>query len=268
MLIVTPESEFLLCDSQTPAEFVYVGQDAATGCSITQGPTSWRQPSFLATMPIFGPDEVIVMGSPEATGLTRAAWRRTILHEHFHQWQSQLPDHYNRAVALDLSDGDESGMWMIQYPFPYRDPAVGAAYRAAADALLLALGSTDKALPAAVRTYLVKRDAFASAAGERNWRYFEFQLWKEGVARWTEIELGRRAGSEWSAQAQAYWLEQLASLRSGSLPELERTSVYAFGAAEAALLERIDPDWRGCYRVSLQLGDCWESLGMSRSPDA
>ena len=267
LLFVTPEAEFLLCDSRTPSGFVDSGKDDETGCSIKRGPASWRRPALLAAMPIFGPGEVIVMGSPEATGLSRSAWRRTILHEHFHQWQGQLPDHYARTAALGLSDGDESGMWMIQYPFPYHDPAVASAYRAAADSLLVALTSAEQDLPTATRRYLAKRAAFAAAAGDRNWRYYDFQLWKEGVARWTELEIARRAGGEWSTEAEAYWSEQLEILRSGDLPDLERVSVYAFGAAEAALLDRIDPDWRGCYRVTLQLGDCWASLGIADSQD-
>lgn len=267
LLFVTPEGEYLLCDARTLDGFVEAGQDSETGCSVRRGPSSWRSPSLLAAMPIFGPGEVIVMGSPASTGLSRAAWRRTILHEHFHQWQGQLPDHYARTAALGLSDGDQSGMWMIQYPFPYRDPAVASAYRAAADSLLLALTSDEQGLRSATRRYLAKRAAFATAAGDRNWRYYEFQLWKEGVARWTELEIARRAGGEWSTEAAAHWSEQLETLRSGELPDLERVSVYAFGAAEAALLDRNDPQWRGCYRVTLQLGDCWASLGIAESPD-
>ncbi|MGQ7830339.1 hypothetical protein [Altererythrobacter sp. Z27] len=266
-LFVTEEAEYLLCDSRTPAGFEALGQDAATGCSVKQGPTSWRRPALLAAMPIFGPGEVIAMGSPDATGLSRAAWRRTILHEHFHQWQGQLPGYYDRTEALDLSDGDQSGMWMIQYPFPYQDRDVATAYRAAADALLAALNASDQDLLAATQQYLAKRTAFATAAGDRNWRYYDFQLWKEGVARWTEVEIARRAGGEWSVDAEAYWSGQLENLRSRDLPDMERVSVYAFGAAEAALLERIDPDWRGCYRVTLQLGDCWASLGVTSSVD-
>lgn len=267
LLYVTPDAEFLLCDDRTPGGFSDVGQDAATGCSVKQGPSTWRRPALLAAMPVFGPGEVIVMGSPEATGLSRAGWRRTILHEHFHQWQGNLPDYYARTAALDLADGDESGMWMIQFPFPYSEPGVEAAHRAAADALLAALAAPKQDLPAATQRYLARRAEFAAAAGARNWRYYDFQLWKEGVARWTEVEVARRAGGDWSAEADAYWADQMGLLRSGSLSELGRVSVYAYGAAEAALLERVDPDWRGCYRVAMQMGDCWASLGVPDVPN-
>lgn len=262
LLYVTPDAEYLLCDDRTPGGFSDIGQDAATGCTVRQGPSTWRRPALLAAMPIFGPGEVIVMGSPEATGLSRAGWRRTILHEHVHQWQGNLPDYYARTAALDLSDGDESGMWMLNFPFPYQEPQVAAAYRAAADALLAALAAPEQELGEATRHYLDRRAQFAAAVGERNWRYFDFQLWKEGVARWSEIEVARRAGGDWSAEAEAYWAEQMAILRSRGLTDMGRVSVYAYGAAEAALLERVDPDWRGCYRVTLQMGECWASLGL------
>lgn len=266
-LLIEDDSEYLLCDPRSPGGFAGIGVDPLTGCEVKQGPRSWRPPSLLAAMPLFGEGEVIVMGSPEDTGLTRQAWRRTILHEHFHQWQGQLPAHYDRTAALDLADGDTSGMWMIQYSFPYADPAVGEAYRAAADALLFALRVPDADLPAATSAYLARRKAFAGAAGARNWRYFDFQLWKEGVARWTEIAIARRAGGAWETEAEAYWAQQLRALENDSLADQGRIAVYAYGAAEAALLERVDPDWRGCYRAVLQLGDCWASLALADMGD-
>ena len=69
------------------------------------------------------------MGTPEATGLKPADWRRTILHEHFHQWQATLPGYHQRIDALALAGDDQNGMWMINYAFPYKRDDVVKAHR-------------------------------------------------------------------------------------------------------------------------------------------
>lgn len=101
-LLVTPDRELLLCDPRVPDGFTVGPSIAALGCSSASGPRSWRQPSFLAAMPTFGPPAIIVMGSPATTGRSQADWELTVLHEHFHQWQSALPGYYARVDALDL----------------------------------------------------------------------------------------------------------------------------------------------------------------------
>jgi len=162
-LLVSGEGEVLLCDERVPAGFTRARPIEKLGCPVATGPKSWRNPSLLAAMPAFGPGEVIVMGSPAATGIDEEAWRRTALHEHFHQWQGQLPDIYKRLDALGLAKGDETGMWMLNYPFPYDRPAVGAAYRAAAGSLVAALSARPEELQRRVDDYLAKRSAFEAS---------------------------------------------------------------------------------------------------------
>lgn len=259
-LLVSDEGEVLLCDERLPDGFTRSDRLKGLDCAVATGPKSWRNPSLLAAMPAFGPGEVIVMGSPAATGLDEEAWRRTALHEHFHQWQGQLPDIYARLEALGLSKGDQSGMWMLNYPFPYEKPEVDAAYHAAAEALLAALSASPADLRRSAEAYLAKRRAFAASVSEEEWRYFDFQLWKEGVARWTEMEVAKRAGGKWAERAERDWKALLADLSTASLAKKQRVGVYSYGAAEAALLERVDPDWRGCYRAVTTMSPCWDSL--------
>ena len=57
-------------------------------------------------MPAFGPPSTVVVGTPSATKRSAAAWRATLIHEHFHQYQSALPRYYDRVNALGLSRGD------------------------------------------------------------------------------------------------------------------------------------------------------------------
>jgi hypothetical protein len=207
-------------------------------------------------MPVFGPPSTIVMGTPEATRLSLPRWRSTVFHEHFHQWQAALPGYYERVGALDLAGGDETGMWMLNFPFPYAEPATTTAFAQASRALAAALEARGtRPFRARLATYIARRDALAAAAGVRNWRYFEFQLWQEGIARWTELAMGRAsADPAMRADAEAREGEILAALRAPDLRRQQRVVVYAFGAGEGLLMEACRAPWRRRYPQLLALG--------------
>ena len=253
-LLIGKNEEFLICQQAKSAAFDPIGKDQSTGCYVLRREKTGLPDTLLAALPILGPPSTIVMGTPETTGQGEAGWTRTILHEHFHQWQNALPDYYTRVDALNLKDGDETGKWMLEFPFPYTEaaPAHATASRALAEALD-ARGTMK--FRQALSSYLTARRAFAEAVGEHNWRYFEFQLWQEGVARWTEIQLGR-AFPDKEIRNGALELETrtLAALRAPDLAKSKRVAVYPFGTGEAMLLEACGAQWRKAYPITLSLG--------------
>lgn len=254
-VLVTPQGERLLCDARVPPGFTALPRDRRLDCAQASGPTTWRNPALLAAMAVFGPPPVIVMGTPETTGKDRAGWLVTVLHERFHQWQMAQPGYYDQVMALDLSGGDQSGMWMLNYPFPYRASPVTAAHAAATRTLADAIEADGADLAARGSDYLAARAALAATVTERDWRYFEFQLWQEGAARWTELELARRSGGKaLTDHARALRARIIASLRSPDLARDGRLAAYAMGAGEAMLLERWNPNWRKCYTRQMALG--------------
>lgn len=260
-LLVLGDRELLICHPTIPSGFAEAGREPATRCPVLSGPKSWRSGKLLAAMPVFGPPSVIVMGTPAGTGRSESDWLLTILHEHFHQWQSALPEYYQRVGALDLSGGDQTGMWMLNYAFPYADPKTGGDFAAASRALADALAARGRVnfLPAFDR-FLAARRAFAAGVGERNWRYLEFQLWQEGVARWTEIELGRSYPDPGvRAAAGALEARTLSQLRSPDLKAQGREIAYPLGAGEAMLLEACGSAWRKTYPRVLATGPLLEA---------
>jgi hypothetical protein len=254
-LLVAGDKEQLLCQSPAPDGFTADGKDAASGCVRYVRARSGLPDTLLAAMPVFGPPSTIVMGTPETTGRSDADWTRTILHEHFHQWQDSLPKFFERAAALGLAGEDHSGMWMLNYPFPYSDPRTVAAFDTAAGALGAAVDARGKpGFKAKVAAYLAARRNLARTAGEKNWRYAEFELWKEGVARWTEVELGKRyPDAAVSASAEELDRKARAWLDKPDLARAGREFVYPYGAAEAKLLEACWPAWRREYPKLLAL---------------
>ena len=264
-LLVAGDKEQLLCQAPAPDGYVADGKDAASGCSRYVRDRSKLPETLLAAMPIFGPPSTIVMGTPATTGRSSADWTRTILHEHFHQWQDSLPDFYGRAAALDLSGGDRTGMWMLNYPFPYDDRKVLAAFGAASRALGAAVDARGtRRFHKALKGYLAARAILAETAGENNWRYAEFELWKEGVARWTEIELGKRYPDP-AVRASALRLEHQsrAWLDKPDLTGSGREFVYPYGTAEAMLLQACGAGWRTAHPKQLALGPLLDAAGRS-----
>lgn len=259
-LLIERDSETLYCRDSIPDGFAEPVRDPATGCQSARRDRSGFPANLLAAMPLYGPPSTIVMGTPEETGRTPAEWTRTILHEHFHQWQAELPDYYARVAALGLSGGDETGMWMLNYPFPYAEPAPVAAYADASRALAAAVrarGTTG--FRPALTSYRKARRALADTVGDNHWRYAEFQLWQEGAARWTEIALGKSYRDPAVKQAaQALEAETLDQLDAPDLAQSGRLFAYPFGAGEAMLLESCDPRWREDYRAALALGPILE----------
>ncbi len=259
-LLVERETETLLCHPAAPAGFTAAGRDPATGCARFVRPRSALPGNWLAAMPLFGPPSTIVMGTAEAAGLSPARWRATILHEHVHQWQAALPDYYPRVAALDLAGGDETGMWMLNFAFPYAEARVAAAAAEASRGLAAALAARrSPGFAPAVARYLALRRAFAAAAGERNWRYLEFQLWQEGVARWTEIALARRfPDPAVRADADVREREVMDALQRLDPAGQQRLIAYPLGAGEAMVMEACGPEWRRHYPAVLALGPLLE----------
>jgi hypothetical protein len=260
-LYIEPDREVLLCDVRLPDGFRVAPTPNGLQCQQAVGPKSWRQPNLLAAMPAFGPPSVIVMGSPASTGRGKESWQATVFHKHFHQWQAELPNYYERVASLDLSGGDETGMWMLNFPFPYASSTVADAHKQASLALAAAIKSSRATLKPKARQYLAARARLEATVSDKEWRYLEFQLWQEGVARWTEVQMAELSGI---ARLEAIGREErravISALEQPNLSKDQRVAVYALGAGEAMLLDRTRPDWKSCYVKQLAMGPIfkWE----------
>jgi len=256
LMLVTVDTEFLTHHPSPPPELKKIGDDLFS--RPRQFPVE-----FQATFPAFGPPSVIVIGEPSATESKRSTpWLFTVMHEHFHQLQYAQPGYYVAVKALGLDHGDTSGMWMLNYPFPYEKPEVAQAFRQLRDLLMRTLAEKeDAAFKKSAREYLDQRGKFFALVSADDRRYFSFQLWQEGIARYTEVKSAEAAAhlaaSEGFAALADYepFPSYAARARNKTLDELKqadlatwkRTVVYSFGAAEGLLLDRISPKWRDLY---------------------
>ncbi len=255
VLLVTGETEYFVRHARPPADARPIGRDPLLGSEIYARPRSLPT-NLLATFPIEGISTVVVGQASNTAAGSPTDWVVTLLHEHFHQLQDAQPGFTEKVAALGLARGDATGMWMLNFPFPYDSKPVGEAYRAAASALREAVAGAD---PAA---FLAARARLRATLAPDDLRYFDFQLWKEGVARYTQVRVARFAASgyaplpdfaalpgfvTYAALAQSLAGAISTELSELSLTEARRVVVYPLGAGEAFLLDRERPCWREEY---------------------
>ena len=258
VLLVTTEYEFLIRHPEPSADFVLVGKDELLDSNVYFRKRT--QPvHFLATFPLVGATPTVVIGQAENTSVkTSTRWVLTLLHEHFHQWQMTQPDYYSEVEKLNLSGGDQTGMWMLNYPFPYEAPDVQKEFHQLAGLLKVAIMQKSNAA-----YYFQRRKNLPSLLKERDYKYLSFQLWQEGIARYTEYRVAEwardnhkplpefQALSDYKTYGETYrlLLEEAIEkpLMEFDLAKNKRECFYPFGAAEGILLDRLNPDWRDLY---------------------
>lgn len=278
VLLVKGEHEFLIGHPSPSDDFVAVaGLDPILGHEVLVRDRVFP-PNLLATFPAVGGIPTIVIGTPEVTGQSSTRWIMTLVHEHFHQLQMSHPEYGAASLALDLSGGDQTGMWMLNYPFPYESEPIAAEINklgAMARELGIALQSGE-ADEASFHRYLEQRQAVASVVPERDMRYFSLQLWQEGLARYAEIDAARIAAESFEPSqefrnlpdfvpvgeaAEELWAEAAESI-DADFAEAGRVYFYALGAFEGAILDAFRPGWRDRYLTELFEVDGFFAGGM------
>jgi len=258
VLLVTAETEFLTGFPRRVEGFAAVGHSSLLGAELASRPRQF-DPGFLATFPAFGPPALVVIGRAEATGKTSTEWVLTVLHENFHQFQMTDPGYFSEVEGLDLSGGDETGMWMLNYPFPYSAPEIAAEFAEVSRRLASLL---EESSAGDRRRFWREYEGFLEQLSEADRRYFSFQVWQEGLARYVELRVaelaadGFRSSLEFAALPDAESHETVARrLRAGILEELGnpdlpnrgRVSFYAFGAGLGLLLDMDGASWKRRY---------------------
>ncbi len=266
LLLVTPEYEFLIRHPKPSADFMPLGYDTLLKSDVYFRKRT-QPTNFLATFPAISGSMVatIVVGQAERTSAkTSTPWVVTLLHEHFHQLQYSQPNYYADVNALNLSHGDQTGMWMLNYAFPYDKEEVQNQFANMSKLLAEALEAPKSERAKKVAAYLQARRNFQQMLDADDYRYFSFQLWQEGIARYTEYHVARLAATKYRASKEFRALKDYRSfadianatndgifreLMTQKLGESKREVVYSFGAAEGLLLDKVNPRWKSRYFV-------------------
>ena len=262
VLLVTPEYEFLIRHPKPSKDFTPLGHDSRLQSDIYFRKRQFP-PNLLATFPVVGGVSTIVIGQAENTDAkTSTPWVVTLMHEHFHQLQDSQPNSYADLAALNLSHGDQSGMWMLNYAFPYDSPELKQQFAVMSRFLADALRSRNSEFPTKVAAYLETRRQLKQMLNEDDYKYFSLQLWKEGIARYTEYRVAQLAARKFRPSkafrdlkdfgsfdsiAQKIMNRILKELDTLKLEDYQRVSFYPIGAGEGLLLDKINPHWHSRY---------------------
>jgi len=264
VLLVTPENEFLIRHPRPSKDFALVAYDSLLKSNVYFRKRTQRT-DFLATFPAVGGVSTIVIGQAENTSAkTSTPWVVTVLHEHFHQLQHSQPTYYADVNALELSRGDQTGMWMLNFAFPYKDAQVNEQFSSLGKLLAEVLRAKKRSdFSARLKAYARAREAFRRMLGPDDYRYFSFQVWQEGIARYTEYRVAESAAKRHRPSREFRALKDytpfgdvadsllnkriLSSLPTLRLDKSERLVFYPFGAAEGLLLDRANPRWQSRY---------------------
>ncbi len=262
LLLITNDYEYLLRHPHATNNFDTLGFDNELNSRVLVRKRLFPT-NLLATFPAINGLPTIVVGQSSSTNVTSStAWVLTILHEHFHQYQQSQSHYFAATEALGLSHGDATGMWMLNCPFPYDSSEVQQAYAALSRALLDAITCTPADEPKQLKFFFSTLERFRLLLTADDFKYFSFQCWQEGVARYTETKIAELASTTFTSAAEFRSLKDFRpfgdaadSLRAGILNQLanpslktaRRVAFYALGAGEALLLDMVHPEWKQGY---------------------
>lgn len=262
LLLITNENEYLMYHSNPSDDFTDTGFDSITGSNIYIRPRQFSN-NFLATFPAITGVSTIVIGLPENTSRQGLDWILTLLHEHFHQFQTTQSDYYSAVESLDLAGDDMSGMWMLNYKFPYDNKLISEQYKIltlSAKKTYLSINDTDFEIN--LKNYLSERDKFKLLLDIKDYDYFSFQIWQEGIARYTETEIAEFLKDNYKPSNEYLQLNDFISFDSfyvkiinklldkadkQELNENQRNCFYTLGALEGMILDKINPGWKDLY---------------------
>ena len=264
VLLISDSTEFLINHPYPSNDFKLSENDTILNTKIVyraQKYPDW----YLATFPAVNGVNCIVVGTPEKTNKNSTDWTITLLHEHFHQYQFSHPDYYKSVDELELSGGDQTGMWQLNYPFPYANEKIIEQYKSFTTALFNVVSNIDKKrFNSYFKKYVKQRTKFKSLLNPADYRYLSFQIWQEGIARHTEYKFLKELDSyEPSNEMQQlkdfisfkefkekFYTSEINALRSSKLETDKRVCFYAIGFAEGILLDKQNEHWQDNYLLN------------------
>jgi hypothetical protein len=268
VLLAQGDVEYLLGVDQPPAGFAQTRQnfrDRRIHARDRVLPSN-----LLATFPAVG-FNVVVVGTPEATGRAPVHWVLAVAHEMFHILQGERGLDA-RVMTLEIG-GENDSDWHLNFPFPYEDPDVQNAMHLLGFSLFRATvagADPERGFGYEART---SGEALSNLFAilelrfddERAANYFRYQATKEGVARYVEYRLAEVAASGsyeptpsfvkahgndsfaeiWES---AYGMNMLYQIKHAGRVSRNRVEFYSLGLGLALTLDRLTAaDWKQRY---------------------
>jgi hypothetical protein len=257
VLLIEQERETLFC-SPTRKDFARRRWDPITRC-WTQTRARTQDPDSFGETDVFGNGRpIILVGVPPTKPDDLQFWTALMVHEHFHQLQDSKPWMGAEVKLLGpvFGGGTGANSWALVYPFPYKREDVNAVFdKMAAAALDFLQAKTAEEGSNAASDYLAQRAALEHLVSPTDWRYFEEQMWTEGIARWTQapvMDAYARMSQDpgWRKAAEGMHKARIVSLnavRRQGIKMWKRSAIYEVGPVEAEIAAMRCKDWKAAY---------------------
>ena len=261
ILLVTNDNEYLINHQKPSEDFKLSGFDGIINTDIYTRPRKFPT-NFLATFNAISNIPTVVVGQPENAGRSTLGWVKALLHEHFHQLQYSQSGYDEGVKQLDLAGGDSTGMWMLNYAFPYEDSKTAEQYsilmKAAKDA---AFAESDFDIK--YKIFMDEKAKFKDMLSEKDYRYFSFQMWQEGIAQYTEdmmvkimIDSDYKFSDEFKSlkdyrNIDSFYVRVINNIKENAekldLRTSKRACFYTLGGLMGMILDRVNSQWRDLY---------------------
>lgn len=246
ILLVTPQNEFLIGHPNASNFSSTYYSDSIFKEDIYYRPASFPL-NMAATFPLIDRFPVIVMGDIDHANFGKSRWSWTLLHEHFHQFQMLSDGYFQKTNELDLARDSTDFMWQLNYPFPYEDMKIGRII----DEMCSILVKSWEDEEVSISKYFKLRNELKKSISEKDYRYFNFQVWQEGLPRYLEVALVKEAISSGytplNELLEEYNKEINQALKDPDFSNRKRILYYSLGAAEWNLIDKSLKDWKSSY---------------------
>jgi hypothetical protein len=261
VLLITEKAEFLVHHTTPDSSFKESYDEPTLKTKVYVRPNTLPL-GLQASYPFNGVPTTVIGEAEHTDSKTTTPWIITLLHEHFHQLQDSKPGYFEGVDKLGLSGGDKTGMWMLNYPFPYDSASVQAEFDKLKVALGDAVNAPDSLLSEKFKNYCAVRKDFSHKLKDDDWKYMSFQLWQEGVARYTEFKVAEWANKNYTPTPGVGLLKDYEPIANTEtlhralikkapynvgLGSNGRFCFYIIGCSEAYLLDRVNPKWKDNY---------------------
>lgn len=262
IILVSDKYEFLINHPYPSDDFKLLRHDETLQSAVYYRKQQFNK-HFLATFPAVNGVNCVVIGTPENTNRTSTQWIITLLHEHFHQYQYNSPNYHEHALDLGLSNGDTTGMWQINYTFPYSSKKVNAKYNSYTKQLAKTVKYINhKSFRRHYKKLHKARGRLEKTLSKNDYKYLLFQWYQEGVARYTEYAFLERLSSAYVPSKEIeqlsdfvaydiykkqFYKKHIANVSAWTLKGKQRETVYDVGFAQSLILRKQNPEWTANY---------------------
>lgn len=264
ILLITDSLEYLINHNTPDKSFELYKYDSSLKTDIYVRQRKF--PPFLrATFPAVNGIDCIVVGDCKNTHKSEEDWIIMLLHEHFHLYQGANPEYNENVSLLAQKIANKSDNWMLDYDFPYYDTTLNKLFKDYSSSIYETFINLDRnELNPELEGWRAKQAKIQNKMKSNDYNYFQFQLWQEGIATYTEFKyldiLNRNSSNlkidhnlNFALKADNILKAYSSTLLKNDLKKQERNLFYALGLYIGIIKDHTNPEWKTDYFKALNV---------------